>query len=375
MSEWPMVKLGEVAKVVSGGTPKTSVSEYWDGDIPWVTPKDLSNNKELWISSGSRSITELGLAKSGATLLPSQTVLWSSRAPIGLVAIASNPIATNQGFKSFIPGDKLDSNYLAHFLIQSQVTLQNLGVGATFKEVSTQRAAEIRMPLPSLEEQKRIAEILGKVAESARKLEYEIEMLDSLPLFNWNQKGDTRSLADIVTIRSGTVDPTLAENRKLPLIAPDSIEKGTGRLLKLESCEEAGVISNKYQFQEGDVLYSKIRPYLNKVVIAFCSGLCSSDIYVLKIEKDLTPEVLQALLMSASYLRYAERESSGTSIPRIGRKKLLTYKVPKLSDVQISEITKKIQIVNNTKALLRQKLTLLRELQRSLSARAFAGQL
>lgn len=133
MSEWPMVKLGEVAKVASGGTPKTSIAEYWDGDVPWVTPKDLSNNKKLWISSGSRSITELGLAKSGATLLPSQTVLWSSRAPIGLVAIASNPITTNQGFKSFIPGNKLDSNYLAHFLIQSRAALQNLGVGATFQ--------------------------------------------------------------------------------------------------------------------------------------------------------------------------------------------------------------------------------------------------
>ena len=181
MSEWPMVKLGEVAEVVSGGTPKTSIAEYWDGDVPWVTPKDLSNRSNLWISSGSRSITELGLAKSGAILLPRKTVLWSSRAPIGLVAIASNPIATNQGFKSFIPGQNLDSNYLAHFLIQNQTRLQTLGVGATFKEVSARRAAEIQIPLPPLREQKRIAEILGRVNYAIRGLDSQIQFIESLP--------------------------------------------------------------------------------------------------------------------------------------------------------------------------------------------------
>ena len=337
MSEWPMVRLGDVAEVVSGGTPKTSVSEYWDGDIPWVTPKDISSNKNLWISSGSRSITEFGLAKSGAILLPSKAVLWSSRAPIGLVAIASNPIATNQGFKRFIPGNELDSCYLAHFLIYNQAVLQNLGVGATFKEVSAKRAAEIQIPLPPLEEQKRIADILNEIDRSIRDINHEIELVGDLSIFQWKTGGENQYLSDLIDIRSGSVDPTLSENRHLPLIAPDSIEKGTGMLLKVESCEQAGVVSGKHHFYEGDVLYSKIRPYLNKVIVASCEGLCSSDIYVLKTKSNFTPEVIQALLMSKSFLEYVERESSGTSIPRIGRKKFLMYKSPKLSDLQVFE--------------------------------------
>ena len=105
MSEWPMVKLGEVARVVAGGTPKTSVLEYWDGDIPWVTPKDLALSESLWINAGERFITDYGLAKSAAALLPRGTVLWSSRAPIGLVAIANNQIATCLLYTSPSPRD------------------------------------------------------------------------------------------------------------------------------------------------------------------------------------------------------------------------------------------------------------------------------
>ena len=175
MSEWPMVKLGEVAE-----------------DVPWVTPKDLSNRSNLWISSGSRSITELGLAKSGAILLPRKTVLWSSRAPIGLVAIASNPIATNQGFKSFIPGQNLDSNYLAHFLIQNQTKLQTLGVGATFKEVSARRAAEIQIPLPPLREQKRIAEILGNIQNAIELTSLQLDDISSsMKIESWTLTRDS----------------------------------------------------------------------------------------------------------------------------------------------------------------------------------------
>lgn len=161
MSQWPMVKLGDVCTVVGGGTPKTAVPEYWGGTIPWLTPKDLSGNKNLYISHGERSITKSGLANSSATLLPKGTVLWSSRAPIGHVAIADTNVATNQGFKSFIPGPNVDSEYLAYILIFMKDQLQEIGTGATFKEVSAKRAKSIQIPLPTLEEQRRIASILG----------------------------------------------------------------------------------------------------------------------------------------------------------------------------------------------------------------------
>lgn len=373
MSEWPMVKLGEVARVVAGGTPKTSVLEYWDGDIPWVTPKDLALSESLWINAGERFITDYGLAKSAAALLPRGTVLWSSRAPIGLVAIANNQIATNQGFKSFVPGEELDSEYLAYFLIHQRPILEMMGVGATFKEVSAKRAAEIMVPLPPLGEQKRIAEILGGVSKAIQILEHELQLLGEISVLEQQNNLSTQKLSDLVTIRSGTVDPTLSVNRNLPHIAPDSIEKNTGRILQIRSCKEDKVTSGKYHFYKGDVLYSKIRPYLNKVVIAPFEGLCSADMYALRPKEGINSEVLQALLMSKDFLAYADQWSGRASIPKINRKTLLAYNVPKMTDSQVNEAKVKIQSIHKVVELKCRKLSLLQELQKSLANRAFAG--
>ncbi|AMO91858.1 type-1 restriction enzyme MjaXIP specificity domain protein [Corynebacterium simulans] len=167
--DWPMVRLRDVCEVVSGGTPKTSVEEYWGGEIPWVTPADLSKLKGLEISSGERAITQRGVDKSSAVLLPAGSVVLSSRAPIGYVAIAQVPMTTNQGCKSFIPSSEIDARYLAHYLLSQKDALQSLGTGATFKELSKSRAADIRIPLPPLDEQRRIAAILDEVATILRQ--------------------------------------------------------------------------------------------------------------------------------------------------------------------------------------------------------------
>ena len=101
---WRWIIIGKITQVVGGGTPSSSVEEYYEnGNIPWISPADLSGYSDIYISRGKKNITELGLEKSSARLLPKDTVCLSSRAPIGYVAIASNPISTNQGFKSFLP--------------------------------------------------------------------------------------------------------------------------------------------------------------------------------------------------------------------------------------------------------------------------------
>ena len=102
-SSWQWTTLGEVTRVVGGGTPRSGQPAFWNGGVPWITPADSSGYHEKTIAHGGRSITESGLARSAARLLPIGTVLFSSRAPIGCVAIAANPMATNQGFKSFVP--------------------------------------------------------------------------------------------------------------------------------------------------------------------------------------------------------------------------------------------------------------------------------
>lgn len=108
---WPMVKLDSVTQIISGGTPKSTQSEFWGGDIKWATPKDLSNLQEKYIYETERTLTELGIKNSSAELLPAGSVLFSSRAPIGHIAINSVPMATNQGFKSFRPSDRLDTHF------------------------------------------------------------------------------------------------------------------------------------------------------------------------------------------------------------------------------------------------------------------------
>ena len=160
-----MVALGEICKVVSGGTPKTTEPTYWDGDIAWVTPRDLSGLKGDYIDKPARFITSEGLRSSAAVMLPSDSVLLSSRAPIGLLAINTIPMATNQGFKSLVPDrTKLDPQYLIEALKFRLPDLLNQGNGATFKEVSKANIERFTIPTPPLRDQKRIAASLSHAA-------------------------------------------------------------------------------------------------------------------------------------------------------------------------------------------------------------------
>ena len=156
-ASWEWLKIGEVATIVGGGTPKTSDSDNFDGgEIPWITPADLSGYKEKYIARGARNITARGLNSSSARLLPTNTVLFSSRAPIGYAAIASQPVATNQGFKSFILPNEIDSSFVYFYLFRAKETVQSLGGGTTFKEISGAAAATIPLALAPLPEQHRI---------------------------------------------------------------------------------------------------------------------------------------------------------------------------------------------------------------------------
>ena len=176
---WKTYKLSEIGTVVGGATPSTSVSSYYGGDIPWLTPKDLSNFQDRYIEKGERNITQEGLDSCSTQLLPANTVLFSSRAPIGYVAIAKNPIATNQGFKSIIPNEKVDSLFLYYILKYNKERIEAMGSGTTFKEVSGAVMKNVEISLPSLEEQSRIAGILGAIddkIENNRRINTNLEL-------------------------------------------------------------------------------------------------------------------------------------------------------------------------------------------------------
>lgn len=151
---WPVKALGEICRVVSGATPRTDRPEYWGGSIQWATPKDLSGSNSWVLARTGRTITEEGLYSCATTLLPKGTVLLTSRAPIGLVAIAGEPLCTNQGFKSLVPGNMVDSWYIFAWCKLRADYLNSLGRGATFAEISKAIVEAVRIPLPPFELQR-----------------------------------------------------------------------------------------------------------------------------------------------------------------------------------------------------------------------------
>ena len=178
---WRSSTIGDVCAVVSGATPKTGNPDYWEGNIPWVTPKDLSALSQKYLSDTSRKITKAGLQSCSARMLPTQSVLLSSRAPIGLVAINTLPVCTNQGLKSMVPRDgRIAPDYLYWWLKTHREALQHKGRGATFKEVSKKIVEEIAIPLPPLAEQKRIAGILDAADALQGKRRRALAELDTL---------------------------------------------------------------------------------------------------------------------------------------------------------------------------------------------------
>lgn len=153
---WIKGILSDFGEVVSGGTPKTKVTEYWGEDISWITPADLSGYSEKYIHKGKRSITHLGLKNSSAKLMPKGSVLFSSRAPIGYVAIAGRELCTNQGFKSLVPSKAVKSDFLYYYFKSIKLLAEKRASGTTFKELSGKAFAGLPLCLPPLPEQRAI---------------------------------------------------------------------------------------------------------------------------------------------------------------------------------------------------------------------------
>ena len=174
-----MAKLGEVCTIVSGSTPKTSVTSYWDGNIKWITPAEL-NEDTFYIMDSVRHITEEGKEKTGLSYLPTGTVILSSRAPIGKTAIAGCEMCCNQGFKNLICSDAVYNEYLYFFLKSKTDYLNSLGRGATFKEISKSIVENIEIPLPEVNQQKEIAEKFKKLEQLISLRKQQLAKLDEL---------------------------------------------------------------------------------------------------------------------------------------------------------------------------------------------------
>ena len=174
-SKWKVEKIADIAEVTGGSTPSRSEDAYWGGDIPWATPTDITNLRGTTISDTKDKITEEGLNSASTHVLPKYSVLMTSRATIGACAVNTVPMATNQGFQSLVPGDSLNTWYLFYRMQDTAPYLESLGAGSTFSEVSKRVVEKVELPVPPLDEQRKIASVLATVDAATQKTEAVIE--------------------------------------------------------------------------------------------------------------------------------------------------------------------------------------------------------
>lgn len=247
MDKWIKVKISDLGQVVGGATPSTKKDEYYNGDIAWITPKDLSDFKCRYISRGERNITKAGMDSCSTQLLPKNTVLFSSRAPIGYVAIAENEMCTNQGFKSVIPNENIDCLFLYYLLKFNKDKIEAMGSGTTFKEVSGSTMRNIEVTIPeSKKVQVRIAAILDAIdskIENNIKINNNLEeQLSSLFVNMFGHSIDSLDDSDIKLgdlIESvdnrGKTPPLSEEPTAYPIIDVRALS-GNSRIIEYTNC-------------------------------------------------------------------------------------------------------------------------------------------
>ena len=179
---WVWVKLGDIGKITSGGTPTSNEKSYYGGDIIWITPADMSKQQSSpWFSNSSKKITNLGLQKSSAQLIEGNSVVYSSRAPIGYVNIVKDKFTTSQGCKSVTP-IKNSLMYIYYVLIERTEDIKYRASGTTFKEISALEFGKTLVPLPPLEEQQEIVRVLDEVLENENKVKELLELEERIDI-------------------------------------------------------------------------------------------------------------------------------------------------------------------------------------------------
>ncbi|MDF2456215.1 MAG: putative Restriction modification system, type hsdS [Cytophagaceae bacterium] len=264
-----IVRIAEVCEVISGATPSRLVEAYWNGNIHWITPKDISKLSSKYINEAPEKITELGYRKSSTSLVPRNSLLLSSRAPIGLLAINTLPVCTNQGFKNLIPKkDKLDVVYLYYCLEFYREKLQSLGSGSTFKEISKRIVEDFTIPLPNLRTQKQIAEILDTADILRQKdkalIEKHNQLTQSLFLDMFGDISTNKFKFQIGTIRDlvsevkyGTSSKSEEAGEFGYLRMNNITYEGHLYLKDLKYINLSKVDQDKYLVKKGDILFNR----------------------------------------------------------------------------------------------------------------------
>jgi type I restriction enzyme S subunit len=393
---WQILMVDEACQLINGGTPKSGIAEYWDGDLYWITPAEMGKRLSPYVSTTQRKITELGLQNSSARMLPPHSVILSSRAPIGHLVVNTAPMAFNQGCKGLIPKSCIHYKFLYYYLYSIVEHLDSLGTGATFRELSGGKLKEVNVPVPPLPEQQRIVALLDEAFAclATAKANAEQNLQNARALFESHLQsifanqwltGELVTLRELATdITDGDHLPPPKSSTGVPFITIGNILKETREI----DFTDTFMVPRAYfdalkphkKPRQGDVLYTVTGSFGIPVIVRNDAEFCfQRHIGLVRPKPETSSSWLYYLLMSPQLHKQANDGATGTAQKTVSLTLLRSFVVPKVSSQQQKQAVEKLDaLTEETQRLTRiyeRKLTALEELKKSLLHQAFNGEL
>ena len=372
------VKLGEVCEIVTGSTPKSTNPDYWNGEYKWITPAEISDDDFIIVDT-QRKISKLGIEKTGLKSFPIGTVLLSSRAPIGKVAIAGCEMYCNQGFKNFICSNKINNEYLYYFLKSRKNFLNNIGRGATFKEISKSIISNIEIILPSYDVQCTQTQNLKKIDNLIylrKKVikEYQLLVKSRFNEMFGSKKFDKVSISELVDDRIETAKKIFDQHDTIKYIDISSIDNKNYKMTGFQEYMLNQAPSRAQQhIRKGDIVVSTVRPNLKNIAMTELDDenlVASSGFCVLRALKCL-PEYLFAIICSDRFTNKMTNIVTGANYPAIKSSDIMNYIVP-LPPIQLqNEFAEFVAQVDKSQLAIQKSLEELETLKKSLMQEYF----
>lgn len=343
---WHKIPLKNLGQIIGGGTPSTKEPLNFGDDYPWITPKDLSRQGQRYIDHGERGISIEGLTRSSAKLLPAGSVIVSSRAPIGLIAIATVPVTTNQGCRSFVPGRDADSLFMYYLLGSMTDQMERLANGSTFKEISGSTLAAIEVSVPEIEEQRAIAGTLGALDDKIESNRRTVELIEQLLVLEFQkllrkETVEFRKLSELTTIikgvsyksvdlkQSSTSLVTLKSFDRTGGYKADGLKQYIGPYKQQQIIEPGEVVVALTDLTQGaEVVGRAVRvPAVSSAEVL----VASLDLAIVRPKPELSPEYLLGILVDKSFREHCRSRTSGTTVLHLASDAIPNYMAPFVS--------------------------------------------
>lgn len=389
--------ISEIGEIVSGATPKTTVSANFGGDIPWITPADLSGYSKKYISHGARNLTMQGYNSCSTQLMPPGSVLLSSRAPIGYVAIAKNKICTNQGFKSIVPKEIIDSEFLYYQLKYLRNVLQDLGSGTTFKELSAKKLSSVQVVVPPIEVQhaivSKIEELFSRLDASVAELQTAKEKLEVYRQAVLKEAFATSTQTELVEmseiaedIRIGPFGTMLHKSDYIsdgvPVINPQHIKNfSIIPSRKITVSQEMAVELSSYRLRENDIIMGRRGEMGRAAAITKSEAgwICGTGSLLFRLKPEYDASFYAQILSSPDIVHYLEDHATGTTMKNLNEHIVKHIPVPKVTKqmqkIIVSRLAEETSICDSIEQTIGTSLQQAEALRQSILKQAFEGEL